>query len=68
MKKVYHINGGSLQVSGQPRAVCHCILIVCHPEELVLIDAGIGLADAANPEGRIGNTILTTAGFQFNRR
>ena len=62
--KIHHLNCGSLcpvggrLVSGEgglgpARIVCHCLLIEAG-EELVLIDTGFGVDDAAHPYRRLG--------------
>jgi glyoxylase-like metal-dependent hydrolase (beta-lactamase superfamily II) len=65
MIKVYHLSCGTLQRSGNPKAICHCLLLE-ENNELVLIDTGIGMEDVANPEMRIGKELIELAGFKFN--
>lgn len=52
--RVHHLNCGTMRPIGTPRGlVCH-VLLVETGNGLVLVDAGIGLRDAADPAGRFG--------------
>ncbi|MDX6740660.1 MBL fold metallo-hydrolase [Actinocorallia sp. A-T 12471] len=50
--KVHHLNCGSMRVPGSP-LVCH-VMVVETDAGLVLVDTGFGLADIADPRGRLG--------------
>lgn len=63
--KVHHLNCGVLHVPPHPRAACHCVLLE-RGGHLALIDAGIGLCDVADPQGRVGRHVIDAAGFQFH--
>lgn len=39
--------------------VCHCLLLEL-PDRLVLVDSGFGLADVADPRGRLGGFFVST--------
>ena len=39
--------------------VCHCLLLEL-PDRLVLVDSGLGLADVADPVGRLGSLFMNT--------
>jgi len=52
-------------VSGYPTVVCHC-LVLRDGDRAALIDAGIGLHDARDPVGRLGQDLIDMAGFRFN--
>lgn len=45
---------------GHRHLVCHCLLIEVG-DELVLVDAGLGRADVADPRGRLGATFMAMA-------
>jgi glyoxylase-like metal-dependent hydrolase (beta-lactamase superfamily II) len=62
--RTHHLNGGRLHAPPFPPAACHCLLLE-HGGRLTLIDTGIGLADVADPPGRIAQEIIDVAGFQF---
>ncbi|MGY0541514.1 MBL fold metallo-hydrolase [Nocardioides sp. YJ-D4] len=52
--KVHHLNCGTMRPWGAPDGlVCHVLLIETDTD-LVLVDAGLGLADAADPGKRFG--------------
>jgi glyoxylase-like metal-dependent hydrolase (beta-lactamase superfamily II) len=65
MPTIHHINCGTLHVPPGPIAICHCLLIE-DGGRLALVDTGIGLHDVRDPLGRIGQTLIDTAGFKFN--
>jgi glyoxylase-like metal-dependent hydrolase (beta-lactamase superfamily II) len=65
MTTVRHLNCGTLHAPPHPPVGCHCLLLD-RPGGLVLIDAGIGLYDIADPVGRIGEPALSLAGFRFH--
>ena len=50
--RVHHLNCGSMTLTGAP-LVCH-VLLVETSNGLVLVDAGFGLRDIAEPKQRIG--------------
>ncbi|PZS29376.1 MAG: MBL fold metallo-hydrolase [Pseudonocardiales bacterium] len=68
-RTVHHLNCGTFQPLGGRRIdgkgsfthvatlVCHCLLVQL-PDALVLIDAGIGLTDIADPTQRLGVDFL----------
>ncbi|OBB11952.1 hypothetical protein A5662_07955 [Mycobacteriaceae bacterium 1482268.1] len=51
--RVHHINCGTMHPPRAPACVCH-VLVVETDNGLVLVDAGFGLADCADPAGRVG--------------
>ncbi|HEY0709426.1 MAG TPA: MBL fold metallo-hydrolase [Polyangia bacterium] len=67
--RIHHLNcistcplGGKLmdgRASGSVRAklACHCLLIEL-PDQLVMVDTGLGLLDVANPKSRLSRTFL----------
>lgn len=67
--RVHHLNCGTFRpfggrlVDGQGspfragRLVCHCLLIET-PSGLLLVDTGIGVADIADPHGRLGSDFV----------
>ncbi|MBA4062135.1 MAG: MBL fold hydrolase [Isosphaera sp.] len=65
MTTVHHINCGFIQVPGGPKAVCHCLLLE-DARGLALVDAGIGLLDCRDPDGRVGRPLIDLVGFQFD--
>lgn len=65
MTKVHHINGGTLLVPPYPTVPCHCLLLE-DARGLALVDTGIGLLDARNPDERLGRPLIDAAGFQFH--
>jgi len=65
MVNIHHLNCGTLVVPSFPTVVCHCLAIV-EGQEAVLIDTGIGLLDAKDPVGRLGQDLIDAAGFRFN--
>lgn len=60
-----HLNFGLLHAPPNPEASCHCWLIEA-PNGLVLVDSGIGLHDAREPQRRIGAPAIDAAGFTFH--
>lgn len=64
---VHHINCGVLHAPPNPAASCHCLLLE-ERGRLALVDTGIGLADVADPLGRIGQQLIDIAGFQFSEQ
>lgn len=65
MMRVHHLNCGWLHAPPNPRASCHCLLLE-EQNSLALIDTGIGLGDVRDPLGRIGEPVISLAGFQFH--
>ena len=65
MTNIHHINCGSLQVSPNTKASCHCLLLE-DKDGLALVDTGIGLLDVQQPLERIGQPLIDMAGFQFH--
>lgn len=54
--------GGSGGVLQRAQLVCHCLLIETDAHGLVLVDAGLGTADLADPQPRLGaGFLLSTA-------
>lgn len=52
--RVHHLNCGTMRPPGVPDGlVCH-VLVVETAQGLVLVDTGLGVADAADPAGRFG--------------
>ncbi|MBS0624930.1 MAG: MBL fold metallo-hydrolase [Verrucomicrobia bacterium] len=64
MTKVHHLNCLEIQ-SPYGRAIGHCLLVEM-ANKLILIDAGIGLADTKTPYERIGKQLIDIVGFRFN--
>ena len=59
--KIHHLNcgsllprGGALLMPGGARMACHCLLLETARDGLVLVDAGLGDLDLADPAGRLG--------------
>lgn len=65
MTTIHHINCGSIQPATGPKASCHCLLLE-GDDGLTLVDAGIGVLDCRDPDGRIGRGLIDTAGFRFD--
>lgn len=65
MTKIHHINCGWLHAPPNPKACCHCLLLQ-DANGLALVDTGIGTGDVHDPVGRLGQTLIDRAGFQFN--
>ena len=65
MTSIHHINCGSLQVSPNTKAICHCLLLE-DKDGLALVDTGIGLLDVQQPLERIGQPLIDMAGFLFH--
>jgi glyoxylase-like metal-dependent hydrolase (beta-lactamase superfamily II) len=57
--RVHHISAGTMcpifgrSMNREARMVCHCLLVETGAG-LVLVDSGLGLADLADPRGRLG--------------
>ena len=51
--KVHHLNCGTMHPPRSPHCVCHVLLIETD-SGLVLVDAGFGLEDCADPAERVG--------------
>lgn len=65
MIEVHHLNCVKI-VSPINDNVCgHCILIR-ENDRMILVDAGIGLLDIADPNARIGDELIKTVGYRFN--
>lgn len=64
MIRVHHLNCVHIQSPLGP-AIGHCLLLE-EGENLVLIDAGIGLEETKDPELRLGKELIEIAGFKFN--
>jgi len=64
---IHHLNCGVLHAPPHPRAACHCLAIECGGG-LVLVDAGIGTRDVADPPGRLGQELIDAVGFQFDEQ
>ncbi|MDN5939904.1 MAG: MBL fold metallo-hydrolase [Salinisphaera sp.] len=64
--KIHHLNCGTMQplagpllyAGGQPAFLCCHVLLVEMPEQLVLIDSGVGLADIAASKERLGGAFV----------
>ncbi len=65
MPTIEHLNMGWLHAPPNPAACCHGLLIR-EGERAVLVDAGIGLADVADPQGRVPAEMIRVGGFQFH--
>ena len=65
--RVHHINCGSLTAPNFGYVPCRGLLLV-KGRNLALVDAGIGLLDVRDPEGRIGRELIDMAGFQFDEQ
>lgn len=59
MMKVHHLNCGTMHPVKGPECVCHVLLLETD-NGLVLVDAGYGLDDCADPKGRVGPVRLFT--------
>jgi glyoxylase-like metal-dependent hydrolase (beta-lactamase superfamily II) len=62
---IHHVNCGSLQVTPNSKAICHCLLLE-DEDRFALVDTGIGLLDVQNPLERIGQPLIDMAGFLFH--
>jgi glyoxylase-like metal-dependent hydrolase (beta-lactamase superfamily II) len=51
--RVHHLNCGTMHPPRGPVCVCHVLLVETN-NGLVLIDAGFGIDDCADPKGRVG--------------
>lgn len=65
MTTIHHIRCGTIVTPDGQLAVCHCLLLE-DPAGLALVDAGIGLHDVRDPEGRIGRELIDLVGFRFD--
>lgn len=64
MTELYHLNCLQI-VSPINDNVCgHCML-VNEQDQLILIDAGVGLLDTRNPTERIGQELIDMVGYRF---
>jgi len=61
---VHHLNCVEIE-SPFGTAVGHCLLLE-EGQTLVLIDAGIGLAETQAPEEKLGRELIEATGFRFN--
>jgi glyoxylase-like metal-dependent hydrolase (beta-lactamase superfamily II) len=57
--KVHHLNCGTMHPVKGPVCVCH-VLLVETDNGLVLVDAGFGTDDCADPKGRVGPVRFVT--------
>ncbi len=64
MIKVHHLNCVQIE-SPMGSAIGHCMLLE-KDGELVLIDAGIGLAETKEPEKKLGKELIEITGFKFD--
>lgn len=48
-------------------AIGHCLLVEVN-DQLLLIDAGIGLLESKEPEKRLGRELIEVTGFEFDER
>jgi len=55
------IDGGSTPVFGRARLVCHVLLVETDAHGLVLVDAGFGTDDVADPRARLGGAFTAIA-------
>lgn len=65
MIKVHHLNCVLIE-SPFGSAIGHCLLLE-ENDELTLIDTGIGLLEAQEPEIKLGKELIEITGFKFNR-
>jgi len=65
MIEIHHINAGWLRTSVHPEITCHC-LILQEGDQVALVDVGIGVKDAEDPVGRLGQQLIDLAGFTFD--
>lgn len=56
--RIHHLNCGTLCPLAVPNMVCHCLLVEC-PDRLVLVEAGLGTRDVADPNARLGRLLKT---------
>lgn len=64
---IHHFNCVEIQSPGYGRAIGHCLLLET-AQQLILIDAGIGLMDTQKPFARIGEQLIDIVGFKFNEQ
>ena len=57
--KVHHFNCGTMHPVRGPKCVCHVLLLET-ANGLVLVDAGFGIDDCADPKGRVGPVRFVT--------
>jgi glyoxylase-like metal-dependent hydrolase (beta-lactamase superfamily II) len=57
--KVHHLNCGTMHPVRGPECVCHVLLLET-ANGLVLVDAGFGIDDCADPKGRVGPVRFVT--------
>ena len=67
MVRIHHLNCVEIQSPGYGRAIGHCLLLET-AQQLILIDAGIGLMDTQNPFARIGKQLIDIVGFKFDEQ
>lgn len=67
MKNIYHLNCVDIDSPMGAKAIGHCLLLE-EEQGLILIDAGIGLLDIRDPEGRLGTPMIEKAGFKFDEQ
>lgn len=67
MKNIYHLNCVDIDSPMGAKAIGHCLLLE-DKQGLSLIDAGIGVLDTRDPEGRLGTQMIEKAGFQFDEQ
>jgi len=66
MTKVYHLNCVQIE-SPAGSAIGHCLLLE-EVDNLILIDAGIGLLESREPEKHMGKELIEAVGFKFDER
>ncbi|TVZ26067.1 glyoxylase-like metal-dependent hydrolase (beta-lactamase superfamily II) [Gillisia sp. Hel_I_86] len=64
MLKVHHLNCVIIK-SPMGKAIGHCLLLEQN-KNLVLVDCGIGLSEAQNPEEKLGKELVDAVGFQLD--
>ncbi len=65
MKKSYHLNCVHIDSPMGAIGIGHCLLLE-DAKGLTLIDAGIGLKDTQDQEGRLGRELIEKVGFRFD--
>lgn len=64
MPTITHHNFGWLHAPPFPPACCHCLLVRTG-DRVVLVDAGIGTRDVADPVRRVPKFMIEAGGFRF---
>src|SRR5680860_589473 len=64
MLKIHHLNCVHIE-SPLESAIGHCMLLE-EDNQLILVDAGIGLEETRDPESKLGKELIEITGFKFD--